>query len=78
MSKTKMGVAGGLIVLLVLLVAWWSYTRITRKNRPRPVELAENLGAKLPILLPLGGSSDRVREIQVSKGGGQQSRAGLG
>jgi hypothetical protein len=48
-QKRRIWIAAVLIVLLVFLAGGWSYTQMRRKARPRPVELAETLGAKFPF-----------------------------
>lgn len=43
-------------VVAALLAAGWSFHKITRKAPPRPVELAETLGAKLPFYYRWAGA----------------------
>ena len=48
-QNRRLGLAAGSVVLVLLLTVGWSYTQMTRKARPRPVELAETLGARFPF-----------------------------
>jgi len=49
LQNRRSRIAAALVVLLLLLAGGWSYSRITKNARPRPVILAETIGAKFPF-----------------------------
>ena len=67
LSKNQRRFGAALAAFLVLLLGWWSYGQIARKARPRAVQLADTIGAKLPFYYRWLESPVATRRLKIPK-----------